>query len=62
MTQKQEEPFFEISAEDAASLGVAHGAWVRLVSRRGDLEARAAIGERVYPGASGWRFTSRRRR
>ena len=30
--------------------GVAEGDWVRLVSRRGELEARAAIGERVYPG------------
>ena len=29
---------------------VAEGDWVRLVSRRGSLEARAAIGDRVYPG------------
>jgi formate dehydrogenase alpha subunit len=48
--QKQEEPFFEICQEDAAQLGVGHGDWVRLVSRRGDLEARAAISEKVYPG------------
>ena len=47
---KQEDPFFEISPEDAADLGVAEGDWVRLVSRRGELEARAAIGDRVYPG------------
>ena len=48
--QKQEEPFFEISQEDAAQLGVGEGDWVRLISRRGDLEARAAISEKVYPG------------
>jgi formate dehydrogenase major subunit/formate dehydrogenase alpha subunit len=47
---KQEDPFFEISPEDAAHLGLAEGDWARLVSRRGELEARAAIGDRVYPG------------
>ncbi|HEV8685688.1 MAG TPA: molybdopterin dinucleotide binding domain-containing protein [Gaiellaceae bacterium] len=47
---KQEEPFVEINPEDAAALGVSPGDWVRLVSRRGELEARAEIGERVYPG------------
>jgi anaerobic selenocysteine-containing dehydrogenase len=36
--------------EDAVALGIEDGDWVRLVSRRGDLEARAAVGERVYPG------------
>jgi predicted molibdopterin-dependent oxidoreductase YjgC len=50
VTQKQEEPFFEIHAEDARALGIADGDWARLVSRRGELEARAAITERVYPG------------
>jgi predicted molibdopterin-dependent oxidoreductase YjgC len=50
VTQKQREPFFELHPEDAASLGIADGDWVRLVSRRGGLEARAAVGERVYPG------------
>ncbi len=47
---KQEEPFVEIHAEDAAALGIADGDPVRLVSRRGELEARAAFSERVYPG------------
>jgi predicted molibdopterin-dependent oxidoreductase YjgC len=47
---KQEDPFVEIHPEDAVGLGVAEGDWVRLVSRRGELQARAAIGERVYPG------------
>jgi predicted molibdopterin-dependent oxidoreductase YjgC len=50
VTQKQEDPFVEMHAEDAAALGVEHGDWVRLVSRRGELEARASITERVYPG------------
>jgi formate dehydrogenase major subunit/formate dehydrogenase alpha subunit len=47
---KQEDPFFEIHPEDAAALGLAEGDWARLVSRRGELQARAAIGERVHPG------------
>jgi predicted molibdopterin-dependent oxidoreductase YjgC len=50
MTDKQEEPFVEINPVDAANLGIVDGDWVRLRSRRGALEARAAIGERVYPG------------
>ena len=50
VVQKQEEPFVELHPEDAQALGVSDGDWVRLVSRRGELEAKAAIGERVYPG------------
>ena len=50
ITDKQVDPFFEISAEDASALGLADGDWARLVSRRGDLEARAKITDRVYPG------------
>ena len=50
ITDKQVDPFVEISAEDASALGVAEGEWVRLVSRRGDLQARAQISSRVYPG------------
>ena len=41
VVQKQEDPFVEINAEDAQALGVGEGDWVRLVSRRGELEARA---------------------
>jgi formate dehydrogenase major subunit/formate dehydrogenase alpha subunit len=47
---KQEDPFFEISAEDASNLGLVEGAWARIVSRRGSLEARARVSDRVYPG------------
>jgi predicted molibdopterin-dependent oxidoreductase YjgC len=50
VTDKQEEPFIEMAPEDADALGVADGDWVRLVSRRGAIEARAAIGDRVFPG------------
>jgi predicted molibdopterin-dependent oxidoreductase YjgC len=50
VTQKQEDPFVELHPEDAQALGVEDGQWVRLVSRRGELEARAKIGDRVYPG------------
>jgi predicted molibdopterin-dependent oxidoreductase YjgC len=50
VTQKQEDPFVEMHPEDAAALGVADGDWVRLVSRRGELEARASLTQRVYPG------------
>jgi predicted molibdopterin-dependent oxidoreductase YjgC len=50
VVQKQEDPFVEMHPDDAKALGIEHGDWVRLVSRRGELEARASIGERVYPG------------
>jgi len=50
ITEKQEDPFFEISAEDAAALGLSEGDWARLLSRRGALEARVHLSERVYPG------------
>jgi formate dehydrogenase major subunit/formate dehydrogenase alpha subunit len=50
ITDKQVEPFFEINAEDGLALGIADGDLARLVSRRGDLEARAVYSERVYPG------------
>ncbi len=50
ITDKQVEPFFEISAEDASALGLAQDDLARLVSRRGALEARAHISDRVFPG------------
>jgi formate dehydrogenase major subunit/formate dehydrogenase alpha subunit len=50
VVDKQEDPFIEMAPEDADALGVAEGDWVRLVSRRGAIEARAAIGDRVFPG------------
>jgi len=50
ITEKQEEPFFEIHADDATALGLAEGDWARLVSRRGELQAKAQISDRVFPG------------
>ena len=50
VVEKQEQPFFEINAEDAAALGIADGDVARLVSRRGELEAEAHYSDRVYPG------------
>jgi predicted molibdopterin-dependent oxidoreductase YjgC len=47
---KQEEPFVEIHPEDGAELGIPDGAPLRLVSRRGRLEAKALYSDRVYPG------------
>ena len=48
--RRQQQPFFEISAEDASALGLADGELSRLVSRRGSLEAHARVTDRVYPG------------
>jgi predicted molibdopterin-dependent oxidoreductase YjgC len=50
VVEKQEQPFFEINAEDAAALGIADRELARLVSRRGELEAEAHYSDRVYPG------------
>jgi predicted molibdopterin-dependent oxidoreductase YjgC len=47
---KQQDPFFEISAEDASNLALGEGDWARIVSRRGELEARVHVSDRVYPG------------
>ena len=50
IARKQDEPFVEVHADDAADLGVDDGDLVRLVSRRGEVTARAAVGDRVRPG------------
>ena len=50
IVDKQEDPFFEISADDASALGLGDGDWAKLISRRGDLRARAHITDRVFPG------------
>ena len=47
--EQREEAFFEISADDAAA-GPAEGDLSRLVLRRGALEAKAQISDRVFPG------------
>lgn len=50
ITDKQEEAFFEISADDASNLGLEVDDLARIVSRRGSLEARVHVTDRVYPG------------
>lgn len=50
IVDKQQDAFFEISAEDASNLGLADGDWARISSRRGELAARARITDRVFPG------------
>jgi predicted molibdopterin-dependent oxidoreductase YjgC len=50
IADKQLEPFFELARDDASALDVSDGDWMRLVSRRGALTARARISDRVYPG------------
>jgi predicted molibdopterin-dependent oxidoreductase YjgC len=50
ITEKQEEPFFEIHADDAIALGLGEGDMARLVSRRGELHAKTQITDRVFPG------------
>jgi len=44
------EPLVEVSPEDAARLGLQEGVPVRVLSRRGEMVARAAITNRVAAG------------
>ncbi|MBU0609823.1 MAG: formate dehydrogenase subunit alpha [Armatimonadetes bacterium] len=48
--ERQPECFVEISPEDAAALGVQHEDTVRVTSRRGELQVKAWVTERVKPG------------
>ncbi len=50
MAQKQPEPFVEVNHEDAAALEIADGDRIRLATRRGQLEAKAKVGDRTRPG------------
>ena len=49
--QKQPENFVEIHCQDAARLGIRDGAKVVVYTRRGETSARAAVGQKVRPGA-----------
>jgi len=44
------EPFVEINPLDAQELGISEGDLIRIVSRRGQIEARAKVSERVKRG------------
>src|SRR5207253_3431440 len=48
--QKRGQPFVELHPEDGSELGIPGGGGLRLVSRRGSLEAEARYSDRVYPG------------
>jgi len=50
LAKEVSEGYVEISPEDAEALGIGKGERVRLVSRRGQIEARAWITRRVPPG------------
>ena len=63
ITDKQEEPFFEISAEDASNLGLAEGDLARISSRGAARSKRASPSPTASTrGSSGWRSTSQRRK
>jgi formate dehydrogenase alpha subunit len=40
----------EMHPDDAASLAIAHGDWVRVISRRGEVKARVRLTDRSAPG------------
>jgi predicted molibdopterin-dependent oxidoreductase YjgC len=44
------ESLVEISPEDAVRIGLNGDSWVRLISRRGEMVARAVVTDRVAPG------------
>ena len=43
-------PFLEIHPEDAADLGVGEGEWLRIASRRGELQLPARLTAGMQPG------------
>lgn len=45
----QPEFFVEISEQLAAEKGIAHGAWVRVWSKRGEVKAKAVVTKRIKP-------------
>ena len=47
ITAKVPDTFVEVSAELAAERGLVSGDWVRLTSRRGSIELRALLSDRV---------------
>ena len=50
LTDQVNEAFLEISLTDAEALGVADGDTVRVSSRRGSIELKAAVTSRIKPG------------
>jgi anaerobic selenocysteine-containing dehydrogenase len=56
--EKENGPFFEIDAEDAAARGISDGDQVRVWNDRGELSLTAKVSSRLRPGVSaipfGW--------
>jgi len=50
LLERDPELFVEINPKDAADLKVGHGDMVRVVTRRGEAQARARVTEKVRPG------------
>ena len=44
------EPMVEINVGDASRLGIADGSLVKVASRRGEIQAKALVGEKTEPG------------
>jgi predicted molibdopterin-dependent oxidoreductase YjgC len=51
ISQKEGETFVEMHGDDASRLGIADGGFARVVTRRGTLEVRARVADKVRPGA-----------
>jgi formate dehydrogenase major subunit len=45
------EAFMEIHPQDAGQLGIAHGDWVSVASRRGEIALRVRVGDKTPPGS-----------
>ncbi len=48
--EKQGHPFVEVSPDDARALGLKHGDRLTMASRRGEIEVRAEVTDRVHAG------------
>jgi formate dehydrogenase major subunit/formate dehydrogenase alpha subunit len=48
--QHEPDAYMEVNTQDAARLGVKSGDRVKVVSRRGEVETYARVGEKVSPG------------
>ncbi len=45
------DPYVEISADDAANLGIANDQWVQITSRRGTARVKAVVTDKAWPGS-----------
>lgn len=52
INQLAPDSYIELNREDAQMMGISDGSRVRVSSRRGTIETRAVVGDKVLPGAS----------